>query len=76
MMKMLSLAREALINISEKELVHYTQLAGIMKINPHYAYTICRSLSKDEYIVIIDDVGGCKITPKGRHFLNGNNTRT
>ncbi|MHC4085699.1 MAG: hypothetical protein ACYSU3_17010 [Planctomycetota bacterium] len=73
---MLSQAREALINISEQEVVHYTQLAGIMKINPHHAYTICRSLSEDEYIVIIDDVGGCKITPKGRHFLNGNNTRT
>ena len=73
---MLSLAREVLINISEKEVVHYTHLAEIMKINPHYAYLICSSLSKDEYIAIIDGVGGCKITPKGRTFLNGNNTRT
>jgi Mn-dependent DtxR family transcriptional regulator len=75
MIKMLSLAREALINISKKEVLLNTALADMIKISPYYAELICRSLSKDEYIVIDSD-GKCEITPKGRHFLNGNNTGT
>ncbi|MHC4109872.1 MAG: hypothetical protein ACYSWZ_16355 [Planctomycetota bacterium] len=72
---MLSLAREALISISEKEVLLNTALADMIKISPYYAELICRSLSKDEYIVIDSD-GKCEVTQKGRHFLNGNNTRT
>ncbi len=72
---MLSLAREALITISNKEVLLNTALADMIKISPYYAELICRSLSKDEYI-IIDIDGKCEITPKGRHFLNGNNART
>ena len=72
---MLSLAREALINISKKELLLNTALADMIKISPYYAELICRSLSKDEYIVIDSD-GKCEITPKGKIFLNGNNAGT
>ena len=72
---MLSLAREALISISKKEVLLNTALADMIKISPYYAELICRSLSKDKYIVIDSD-GKCEITPKGRNFLNGNTTRT
>ncbi|MHC4087539.1 MAG: hypothetical protein ACYSU5_20395 [Planctomycetota bacterium] len=72
---MLSLARVALINISEKEVLLKTALADMIKISPYYAELICRSLSKDEYIVIDSD-GKCEITLKGKKFLNGDNTRT
>ena len=61
---MISLAREALVNISKKADIHYTELADMMKISSYYAHLICRSLSKDEYITM-DDTGKCKITPKG-----------
>lgn len=72
---MLSLAREALINISKKKVILNTALADMIKISPYYAELICKSLSKDEYIVIDSD-GMCQITPKGKKFLNGNNERT
>ncbi len=72
---MLSLAREALISISKNEVLLNTALADMIKISPYYAELICKSLSKDEYIVM-DSVGKCKITPKGKKFLNGNNTGT
>jgi Mn-dependent DtxR family transcriptional regulator len=75
MVKMLSLAREALINISKKKVLLNTALADMIKISPYYAELICRSLSKDEYIVIDSD-GKCEVTSQGRHFLNGDNTRT
>jgi Mn-dependent DtxR family transcriptional regulator len=65
---MISLAREALVNISKNEEVHYTVLADIMKISPYYAHLICRSLSKDDYIVINSDEK-CEITTKGKDFL-------
>ena len=65
---MISLAREALVNISKNEEVHYTVLADIMKISPYYAHLICRSLSKDDYIVINSDEK-CEITAKGKDFL-------
>ena len=68
MMKMISLAKEALVNISKNGEVHYTVLANIMKISPYYAHLICRSLSKDDYIVINSDEK-CDITPKGTDFL-------
>ncbi|MHC4640127.1 MAG: hypothetical protein ACYS32_00680 [Planctomycetota bacterium] len=61
---MVGLAREALVYISKRGEIHYTILADIMKISPYYAHLICRSLSKDEYIVM-DDAGKCKITKKG-----------
>jgi Mn-dependent DtxR family transcriptional regulator len=61
---MVSLAREALAYISKREEIHYTALADVMKISPYYAHLICRSLNKDEYIVM-DDAGKCKITHKG-----------
>lgn len=61
---MVSLAREALAYISKNGEIHYTVLADIMKISPYYAHLICRSLNKDEYIVM-DDAGKCKITQKG-----------
>ena len=61
---MISLAREALVSISKKANIHYTELADIMRISPYYAHLICRSLSKDDYIVM-DEAGKCKITPKG-----------
>lgn len=72
---MLSLAREVLINISKNEVLLNTTLADVIKISPYYAELICKSLSKDEYIVMDSD-GKCKITPKGKKFLNGNNART
>lgn len=72
---MLSLAREALINISKNEVLLNTALADMIKISPYYAKLICRSLNEDEYI-IMDSDGKCKITPKGKKFLNGNNTGT
>jgi len=75
MIKMLSLAREALINISKNEVLLNTALADMIKISPYYAELICKSLNKDEYI-IMDSDGRCQITPKGRKFLNGNNTGT
>ena len=61
---MVSLAREALAYISKREEIHYTKLADVMKISPYYAHLICRSLNKDEYILMNDD-GKCKITQKG-----------
>ncbi len=61
---MISLAREALIYISKRAETHYIELADMMRISPYYAHLICRSLSKDEYIVM-DEAGKCKITPKG-----------
>lgn len=72
---MLSLAREALINISKNEVLLNTALADMIKISPYYAELICKSLNKDEYI-IMDRDGNCKITTKGKKFLNGNNTGT
>jgi Mn-dependent DtxR family transcriptional regulator len=72
---MLSLAREALINISKNEVILNTALADMIKISPYYAELICKSLNDDEYIVMDGD-GNCKITPKGKKFLNGNNTGT
>ena len=72
---MVSLEQEELVNISKKEVLLNTALADMIKISPYYAELICRSLSKDEYIVIDID-GKCEITPKGNKFLNGNNTRT
>jgi len=68
--KMVSLAREALVYISKSEEIHYTALADIMKISPYYAHLICRSLNKDEYIVM-DDAGKCKITQKGLNVDTG-----
>jgi predicted transcriptional regulator len=65
---MASLAQEMLSKISERGTVHYTVLAYLMKISPDYAHLICRSLSKDEHIVI-DDAGMCKISPKGENLL-------
>jgi Mn-dependent DtxR family transcriptional regulator len=61
---MISLAREALVHISKRADIHYTELADMMRISPYYAHLICRSLSKDEYIVM-EETGKCKITPKG-----------
>ena len=72
---MLNLEREALINISKKKVLLNAALADMIKISPYYAELICRSLSKDEYIVIDSD-GKCEITPKGKKFLNGNKPRT
>ena len=65
---MVSLAREALVNISERGVVHYTVLADMMRIGHYYAQLVCRSLGRDDYIVIDAD-GRCKITPKGKNFL-------
>ena len=65
---MVSLAREVLANISERGVVHYTVLADMMRIGHYYARLICRLLGRDDYIVI-DAVGRCKITPKGKSFL-------
>lgn len=72
---MVSLVQEELVNISKKEVLLNTALVDMIKISPYYAELIYRSLSKDEYIVIDSD-GKCEITPKGKKFLNGNNTRT
>jgi len=65
---MVSLAREALANISERGAVHYTVLADMLGIGHYYAQLVCRSLGRDDYIVV-DTAGRCKITPKGKHFL-------
>ena len=65
---MVSLAREALANISQRGVVHYTVLADMMRIGHYYARLVCRLLGRDDYIVI-DAVGRCKITPKGKSFL-------
>ena len=67
---MVSLAREALAYISKNGEINYTVLADIMKISPYYAHLICRSLNKDEYIVM-DDAGKCKITQKGLNIDTG-----
>lgn len=74
-MKMLSLAREVLTKISNKEVLINTVLADIFKISPYYAELILRSLSEDGYIVVNGD-GKCEITPKGQKFLNGDNRGT
>ena len=65
---MVSFAREALVNISQRGVVHYTRLADKMRISDYYAMLICRLLGRDDYIVI-DAAGRCKITPKGKNFL-------
>jgi len=65
---MISLAREALANISERGVVHYTVLADMLRIGHYYAQLVCRLLGRDNYIVI-DAAGRCKITPKGKSFL-------
>ena len=65
---MISLAREALANISERGAVHYTVLADMLRIGHYYAQLVCRLLGRDNYIVI-DAAGRCKITPKGKSFL-------
>ena len=65
---MVSFAREALVNISERGVVHYTRLADMMRINDYYAKLICRMLRRDNYIVI-DAAGRCTITSKGKNFL-------
>ncbi len=65
---MISLAQEALANISERGVVHYTVLADVMRIGHYYAQLVCRLLGRDDYIVI-DAAGRCKITPKGKSFL-------
>ncbi len=65
---MVSLAQEALANISERGVVHYTVLADMMRIGHYYAQLVCRLLGRDNYIVI-DATGRCKITPKGKSFL-------
>jgi len=65
---MVSFAREALINISERGVIHYTRLADMMRISDYYAKLICGLLGRDNYIVI-DAAGRCTITPKGTSFL-------
>ncbi len=65
---MVGLAREALDNISQRGVVHYTRLADMMRISDYYARLICRLLDRDDYIVIYTD-GRCKITPKGKNYL-------
>ena len=65
---MVSLAQEALANISERGVVHYTVLADMLRIGHYYAQLVCRLLGRDNYIVI-DAAGRCKITPKGKSFL-------
>ena len=65
---MVSLAQEALANISERGVVHYTVLADMLRIGHYYAQIVCRLLGRDDYIVI-DAAGRCKITPKGKSFL-------
>ncbi len=65
---MVSLAQEALANISERGVVHYAVLADMMRIGHYYAQLVCRLLGRDNYIVI-DAAGRCKITPKGKSFL-------
>lgn len=65
---MVSLAQEALANISERGVVHYTVLADMLRIGHYYAQLVCRLLGRDNYIVI-DAAGKCKITPKGQSFL-------
>jgi len=65
---MVSLAQEALTNISERGVVHYAVLADMMRIGHYYAQLVCRLLGRDNYIVI-DAAGRCKITPKGKSFL-------
>ena len=65
---MVSLAQEALANISERGAVHYTVLADMMRIGHYYAQLICRLLGRDDYIVV-DTAGRCKITAKGKNFL-------
>jgi len=67
---MVTLAREALANIQERGgVVHYTVLADMMRIGHYYAQLICKLLGRDDYIVV-DAAGRCKITPKGKGFLN------
>ena len=65
---MVSFAREALVSISERGVIHYTRLADMMRISDYYAKLICGLLGRDNYIVI-DAAGRCKITPKGKNFL-------
>lgn len=65
---MVSPAQEALANISERGVVHYTVLADMLRIGHYYAQLVCRLLGRDNYIVI-DAAGKCKITPKGQSFL-------
>ncbi len=68
---MVSLAWEALANISGRGVVHYTDLAGVLRIGHYYAQLICRLLGRDDYIVI-DANGMCRITPKGENYLKAN----
>ena len=72
---MVNVAREALVNISESGVVNYTALADMMNITPDYARLICRSLTKFEFIEV-DPAGDCKITQKGKYFLNENNAES
>ena len=65
---MVSFAREALDNISQRGVVHYKRLADMMRISDYYAKLICGLLGRDDYIVIYTD-GRCKITQKGKNFL-------
>lgn len=68
---MVSMAWEALSNISERRVAHYTDLADVLRIGHYYAQLICRLLGRDNYIAI-DANGMCKITPKGENYLKAN----
>lgn len=68
---MVSLAWEALANISERGVVRYTDLADVLRIGHYYAQLICRLLGRDNYIAI-DANGMCRITPKGENYLKAN----
>ncbi len=66
---MVSMEREALAKISEIERsVPYKTIASKMKIGTEYARLICNSLGRADYIDI-NIKGVCKITPKGKDFL-------
>lgn len=72
---MVSMEREAMVKISEMgRPVHYKAIAGKMGIGAEYGRLICSSLGRADYIDI-DIKGICRITPKGKNFLESEQKR-
>lgn len=72
---MVSMEREALAKISEMgRPVYYKTIANKMRIGAEYGQLICSSLDRADYIDV-DIKGICRITPKGKNFLESEQKR-
>ena len=72
---MVSMERETMVKILEiGRPVHYKTIAGKMGIGTEYGRLICSSLGRTDYIDI-DIKGICRITPKGKNFLESEQKR-